>query len=91
MPAELDIDIREAHSLAHHAVIFFTAPTKRQITRWLGAGVEMLMKPIGRRNDHAARPPIEPLNLAPLGPHQRIPFAGQDDDVRSGTMTWAFL
>ena len=22
MPAELDIDIREAHSLAHHAVIF---------------------------------------------------------------------
>src|SRR5262245_3907709 len=92
MPAELDIDIGEAHSLAHHSIIFFAAPTKREITRWFGASIiEMLMKPIGRRNDHAARAPIKSLNLADLGPHQRITLAGQDDDVCSGTMIMCLL
>src|SRR5262245_1428002 len=46
----------------------------------------MLMKPIGWRNNHAARGPIKSLNLAALRPHQGIALAGQGDDVRTGTM-----
>src|SRR5262249_35304392 len=46
--------------------------------------------PIGRNND-AARLPINPLHLLAFRPQYRVALAGQDNNVRAGTVPVAFL
>ena len=49
-----------------------TIPSQGKITSGLGAGVEMLMKPLIGRHYHAARLPVNADHIAVIGPKQRI-------------------
>ena len=69
------------------AAIFFTAgPAQRQITNRCVTAVEMLVKPVFRRNDNAAFIPWKPLPRHPFGPHQRVTGAAENDDVITRTV-----
>ena len=46
----------------------------------------MLMKPFSGRHKQAARLPVDARALFPLLPHERIPFSGKNEDMRSGAM-----
>src|SRR5262249_7231631 len=61
--------------------IFPAARAQREITCWIWAGVEMLVKPHLRRNDYAAVAPVETSRLRSFRPHERIALAADDDDV----------
>src|SRR5262245_13882492 len=66
-------------------------PAEGQIARRFCAGVEMLVEPsIGGNND-ASRLPINPLHLRACRPQYRVALAGQDNNVRAGTVPVAFL
>ena len=54
-----------------------------EIARRRRAGVEVLMQPHVRRHDHGADLPLVVARLVALRPHQRIAFAGEDDDMRA--------
>jgi hypothetical protein len=48
---------------------------EREIARRLYAGIEMLMKPVGRRLEQTARPPVDPYARLSLLPEIRIALA----------------
>jgi hypothetical protein len=56
-----------------------------------GAGVEMLVPPHVGRHDHGADLPRVVARFFPVGPHQGIAFARQDDDMRAGAVTVALF
>src|SRR5436189_24395 len=45
-------------------------PAQRQVTSGIGAGVEVLVKPLGRRNHDAPRFPVHPGRFPVFGPEQ---------------------
>ena len=51
----------------------------------------MLMEPLIRRHDHAARPPIDALRRFTRGPENRIALTGKNDDMRAGAVLVPFL
>src|SRR5262245_8377242 len=87
-------DARKAAAFAvlrAHETVAPVVPPERQISRRFCAGVEMLVEPpIGRNND-AARLPIDPLHLLAFRPQYRVALAGQDNNVRAGTVPVALL
>src|SRR5690349_7973898 len=44
------------------------------------------MKPSFRRNHDRTRPPIHPRHFLSFRPEERITFAGENEDVRAGTV-----
>ena len=46
----------------------------------------MLMEPIGRRHEKTTRTPVDPDAGLPLLPKKRIAFAGENHDVRTGSV-----
>src|SRR3990172_9085353 len=89
--AELHIYVGFSRILPIDPVILSAAPAKRQIARRDIAGVEMLVKPVGRRHDHASRLPIITLDRLPLRVHERISLAAKNDYVRAGTVKMGLL
>ena len=45
-------------------------PAERQVTGGIGAGVEVLVKPLRRRNHDAPRFPVHPGRFSVFGPEQ---------------------
>src|SRR5688500_17561314 len=64
---------------------------ERQIARHIAAGVEVLVKPFVRRRDHAALVPRANDFFFALFPHDRIAFAGRDDNRAAGAVAMRFL
>src|SRR5260221_6865384 len=54
-----------------------------EIPRRCGAGVEMLMEPHIRRDDHRPQFPVVSLRLAALPAHQAVNLNPQDDELRN--------
>src|SRR5919108_2181212 len=59
---------------------------QRQMTGWFFARREVVMIPAFRRDEQASRLPIDAHEFSTRLPHERISFAGDDDDLRSGSM-----
>src|SRR5690242_2647121 len=69
--AAAELDARKGTALTvlrAHEVVAPIVPPQRMITRRLGAGVEMLMKPLIERYHHAPWLPIDPLHGLALRP-----------------------
>src|SRR5713226_10630703 len=66
--------------------ILLAPPTQRQIARRGAASVEVLVEPVLRRNNDGSLLPIKSLDGRSFGPHERVAFAGQNHDVRAGTV-----
>ncbi len=73
------------------------AAAQRQLQRALRPGIKMLMEPIGRRAENAARHPVDPHHLSAetvfigpgaqmVGPHERIALRAQDQQHRAAAM-----
>ena len=90
--AELHARERAAFAvLRAHELVAPVVPAKRQVARRRRAGIEMLMEPLIRRHDHAARPPIDALRRFTRGPENRIALTGKNDDMRAGAVLVPFL
>src|SRR5262245_59750345 len=79
------VDIRLAASLR-----LVAAPTDGEEEYPLGAGVEMLMEPHFRRDEHASRPPIDALFGFAFLPHERVAVSSDDQDMNAGPVTMRF-
>src|SRR5512135_1322491 len=96
---ELDLPAAEFHAgkgsalavLRAHEAIAPVVPAQGQIASRVGAGVEMLMKPLIRRHHHAARFPIDALRLFTLRPEHRIALPTENDHMGARTMLVALF
>src|SRR5215475_11186946 len=66
-------------------------PTDGEKEDWLGAAVEMLMKPHFRRHEHAPRSPIDALFGFAFLPHERVAMPSDDQDMDARSVTMRFL
>src|SRR5215510_12047372 len=65
--------------------------TQREMPGGLFAGGEMMMVPTFRRHEQTSRLPVDPNKFAAGRPHQRIPFAGNDNHLCSRAMAMSFF
>src|SRR5919106_5224730 len=67
------------------------ATAERQMAGRFFARREVMMIPAFRRHEQASRFPIDPHKLSTRRPHERISFAGNDDDLGSGSVAMRLL
>ncbi len=71
--AVFDADLDRLVVTKRDKVVTPAIPAQRQITSRIGAGVEVLMKPLRGRNHHAAGFPVHPCRFPMFGPEKEKP------------------
>src|SRR5215470_174907 len=77
--------------LRAHKSITPVIPAQREIARWRGAGIKMLVKPLIWRHDDTSPLPIDAPRLFTRRPQYGIALAAKNNHMRAWPMLMSFL